>query len=95
MNKLIKNENNVIVLIQMCLPTGWPRGFGIMYCASGQKSAWGVSLNHTLPQCVEANSQKQVIQSQGAGKHSGNDISISFSIVSKRTKGSFYEMNCY
>lgn len=27
----------------MCLPKGELCGFGIMYCASGQKPAWGVA----------------------------------------------------
>lgn len=72
----------------------WLYGFGIIFCTSGKKSAWGVSLNPTLPTCVEANSPKLIIQSLRAGKHSDNDMNISFSIVSRRTKGSFYEMNC-
>lgn len=73
----------------------WLYGFDIMFCTSGQKSAWGVSLNPTLPMCVEANSQKLIIPSLRAGKHSDNDMNVSFSIDSRRTKGSFYEMNCY
>lgn len=54
--------------------------------ASGQRSTWGISLYYTLPHSVKTNSHERGTWAPGERKHFSNDIIISFSSVSRRTK---------